>query len=495
MLAGGLYERTSGAAGQPLGGYRRRAPERTVLHELVARHAQTLITELREADPDGGGLPRYVERELAAYLRCGILAHGFARVRCQMCHDEIVVAFSCKRRGICPSCTARRMADTAAHLVDRVLPRAPYRQWVFTVPKPLRLVLAGDPEWTSWVSGLVVRSISAWQRRVARKRGIRAPLTGAVTFVQRFGGLVNLNVHYHLVVSDGVFVEDGEGPRFEMLPVPTNAEVLALLDRIMRRIARRLANDAAGGDVDEDAVPDVLAQVQAEAASTWRSPMDASTTVRGAERLRAWCEGFSLHAGVVIAEHDRDALERLCRYGARPAFALERLTWTDNGRISYKLKRPWPDGRTHLVMEPVAFLRRIVGIIPPPRRHLVRYSGVFGPASKQRAKLRALVPASDIDTEAGSGRCARSGASTATPSSTMPTSRSRRLPWADLRRRVFADDVLQCPCGGRRSVVAVVTDPSLANTLLIAVGLFSEPVTFAPARSPPQPELAWDEAS
>ena len=77
-----------------------------------------------DADPDGGGLPRYVERELATYLRCGILAHGFTRVRCQTCHDEIVVAFSCKRRAICPSCTARRMADTAAHLVDPVLPRA-----------------------------------------------------------------------------------------------------------------------------------------------------------------------------------------------------------------------------------------------------------------------------------------------------------------------------------------------------------------------------------
>ena len=74
---------------------------------------------------------------------------------------------------------------------------------------------------------------------------------------------------------------------------------------------------------------------------------------------------FSLHAGVVIAEHDRDALERLCRYGARPAFALKRLAWTDDGRISYKLKRPWPDGRTHLVLEPVAFLRRLVDIIAP----------------------------------------------------------------------------------------------------------------------------------
>jgi hypothetical protein len=133
---------------------------------------------------------------------------------------------------------------------------------------------------------------------------------------------------------------------------------------------------------------------------------------------------------------------------------LERLAWTDDGRISYKLKRPWPDGRTHLVMEPVAFLRRLVGIIPLPRRHLVRYSGVFGPASKHRAKLRALVPA-DID---------------AAPKAT---------------------------CGGGSSTtsIAVVTDSALANTLLTALGVPSDPVTFAPARSPPQAELAWDEAS
>ncbi|HWU85828.1 MAG TPA: transposase zinc-binding domain-containing protein [Kofleriaceae bacterium] len=63
-----------------------------------------MLAEVRAADPEGGGLPRHVERELAEYLRCGVLAHGFARVRCTTCHEEIVVAFSCKRRGLCPSC-------------------------------------------------------------------------------------------------------------------------------------------------------------------------------------------------------------------------------------------------------------------------------------------------------------------------------------------------------------------------------------------------------
>jgi hypothetical protein len=201
------------------------------------------------------------------------------------------------------------MADTAAHLVDHVLPRAPYRQWVLTVPKPLRLVLARDPAWTSWVGQLVVRAIGAWQRRSARARGVRAPRTGAVMFVQRFGGLVNLNVHFHLVVPDGVFVDDGEHLAFALHPVPTPCDVLAILDRIVRRIAHRLAAEARDDD-EVDAARDVLAHVQAEAAATWRSPTDGRATVRGAERLHAWHEGFSLHAGVVIAEHDRDALER-----------------------------------------------------------------------------------------------------------------------------------------------------------------------------------------
>ena len=101
----------------------------------------------------------------------------------------------------------------------------------------------------------------------------------------------------------------------------------------------------------------MLAQVQAEAAATWRSPQNGKPTVRGVERLRAWCEGFALHAGVVIAEHDREALERLCRYGTRPAFAQERLAWTADGQIAYRLKRPWPDGRTELVLPPVAVQR------------------------------------------------------------------------------------------------------------------------------------------
>ena len=284
------------------------------------------------------------------------------------------------------------------------------------------------------------------------------------------------------LVPDGVFVDDEDRLAFALHPVPTSTDVVAILDRIVRRLARRLADETRDDAVDEGV--DVHAQVQAEAAATWRSPRDGKPTVRGVERLRAWCvasRSRSLHAGVVIAEHDREALERLCRYGARPAFAHERLAWTAEGQITYRLKRPWPDGRTHLVLPPVAFLRRLCGTIPPPRRHLVRYAGVFGPAYRQRAKLCALVPARAADPSGAPTPCG--------------AKRGGRVPWAELLRRVFAAAVLACPCGGRRRVVAVVVDSALARTLLAALGLPCAPATFAPARAPPQAELWFDDAS
>ena len=112
------FERAEGAARQPLpSGYARRRPEKTVLHQVVRENLETFLAELRE---DGRGLPRYVEQEFRRFLRCGILEEGFTRCVCQECGDELLVAFSCKGKAFCPSCCARRMSDTAAHLVENV---------------------------------------------------------------------------------------------------------------------------------------------------------------------------------------------------------------------------------------------------------------------------------------------------------------------------------------------------------------------------------------
>jgi hypothetical protein len=108
-----------------------------------------LETWLRNARTQERTVPRFVERELRAFLDCGILAHGFLRLHCDACKLDRVVAFSCKGRGFCPSCGGRHMADTAAHLVDRVLPRVPVRQWVLSLPFGLRYRLARDRELTA----------------------------------------------------------------------------------------------------------------------------------------------------------------------------------------------------------------------------------------------------------------------------------------------------------------------------------------------------------
>jgi hypothetical protein len=97
----------------------RRHPEHGVLQSVVREHLESFRAEAR-ARSGGAGLPSFVERELRAFLGCGVMASGFARFRCGGCAREILVAFSCKGRGFCPSCCGRRMAALAAHLVDGV---------------------------------------------------------------------------------------------------------------------------------------------------------------------------------------------------------------------------------------------------------------------------------------------------------------------------------------------------------------------------------------
>jgi ribosomal protein S27E len=92
------------------------------------------LSEISESACGRGPLPRYVEDEFEAYLKCGRREHGFLRVKCESCQAEKLVAFSCKRRGFCPSCGARRMAETASLLVDDVLLRQPVGQWVLSLP-------------------------------------------------------------------------------------------------------------------------------------------------------------------------------------------------------------------------------------------------------------------------------------------------------------------------------------------------------------------------
>ena len=109
--------------------YARHRPEQTLLYQLLERYYPELAGLMAE---QGRPFPRYVRKEFDEYLKCGRLEYGFLRLRCDTCHAERLLAFSCKRRGFCPGCGARRMTESAALLVDEILPAQPMRQWVLS---------------------------------------------------------------------------------------------------------------------------------------------------------------------------------------------------------------------------------------------------------------------------------------------------------------------------------------------------------------------------
>ena len=474
-------------------GYQRRKPEDTVLYQVVQEHLATFLAEARERSPYGTGLPRNVEREFAGYLDCGILARGFARVRCE-CGNELLVAFSCKRRGICPSCSARRMHETAANLVDRVLPHVPTRQWVLSLPFRVRFLLARRGALRREVLGIFLRAITAWQRRMAgvrRGRGgssLRSPLPAA--FLQRFGSLLNLNVHFHLVALEGVYTRrqaDGAAV-FHPVRAPTTEEVEAIAARVADRVRGLLERRGLLDEPDADAAALEACQNAALFGAVALGPRAGKKVRRmgtGVVRPRkerpplcAAVEGFDVHANVALAAENRAGLERLCRYGLRAPFALSRLSRVPRGRLSYELKHPLDDGTTHLLFEPLELLEKLAVLVPPPREHLVAYHGVLAPCASLRAQV---VPTEPDPPEA----CA-----------TKRAKPPRRIDWAALLKRVFAVEILACAlCGGRMRVIAVIEEGPVATKILDYLDLPSAPPVRAPARDPPEPQLPLSPAT
>ncbi|MGH7347826.1 MAG: transposase zinc-binding domain-containing protein [Candidatus Rokuibacteriota bacterium] len=172
------------AAGAP-GVYRRHRPETTALYEVVRDNLETLCGAI-----DDGAvavrIPQHAWRELEAYLDCGLLCRGFARLRCGGCGESRLVAFSCKGRGFCPSCLGRRMNATAANLIERVLPpETALRQWVLTFPFAWRPRLARDGALLSRLTRIFVDTVHGFYASRAARQGASCAKTGAFTAVQR----------------------------------------------------------------------------------------------------------------------------------------------------------------------------------------------------------------------------------------------------------------------------------------------------------------------
>ena len=387
-----------------------------MLYNAIAEHLETFLASLQD-DPDAKGLPGYVEREFYDYLQCGILAHGFLRLGCESCKKEVLLAFRCMRRGFCPSCAGRRMAQTAAHLVEGVMPWVPTRQWVVSVPMPLRYWSALSRDLTAQMHTIICTTIAQFYVNQAVKRGAERQKVqpGSVTFLQRFGGALNANLHYHVIAIEGVFLDradQGLKPRFVQGEPPSDADVADVIRKISHRVIRKLRQLGyleVGIEVPVATGYDPLLNNEPELARTMAASVKQRIAFgeRAGEKVRrigsgfgyegerpelkgprcASVNGFSLHANTAIPAHRRDQLERLMRYTARGALSLERLEQDANGDLLYRFNRPWSDGTTGIKLSPLELLEKLAALVPLPRAHLVRYAGCLAPHSKLRAAI------------------------------------------------------------------------------------------------------------
>jgi len=172
----------------------------------------------------------------------------------------------------------------------------------------------------------------------------------------------------------------------------------------------------------------------------------------------------------------------------------------DNGNVLYSLKKTWRDGSTHVVLEPYTLIARLAALIPRPNKKLVTYHGVFASAAGYRAWVVPHPPEAESQQPPKTtqlpdprppapalehnepGPLAQHSASAIPP---KPRPRKPRAKWAELLKRVFLFDVLTCPCGGKRSLIAAITDHGVIVKILDHLGLPSEPPQVSPARAPP----------
>ena len=279
--------RPSGAG--PVGVYKPRRAQASPLFRLVQDHFRTLAAVYDERFAPTYGAWRAVVPEVAdKFLACGVLEHGFARVRCDRCAHEYLLAFSCKARYFCPSCHAKRLALWTLWLEDTLLADVPHRQVVLTIPKRLRTWCLYRRSLLGDLARVAARTVTAAVRTLTGEPDL---VVGVVACIQTHGSLANWHPHIHMLVTDGGFRADRT-----FVPWPahgTAALTHAFRRAVLRRFVRRGIFEA------EDA-----------------------------EGMLAWPHsGFHVHDGVWVADGDLEFAKRLARYCARNPVALDRLQY------------------------------------------------------------------------------------------------------------------------------------------------------------------------
>ena len=443
--------------------YNQRKPENTVLHQVIRKNFGKFQALMEEK---GKNIPSYVLQEFEDYLSCGDPTQGFARLKCNDCGHEKILPFSCKKRGFCPSCCGRRMNEAEAHLVESVFPIQNTRQWVLSIPIPLRMYSARNRKLINLLHGIFQESIMCLIKKKLRSIGIENTKGGGVVFIQRLGGAINLNVHFHAIFLDGGYTEeqDGNFKFHDIADLLSSEDVCWAVQRIAEKSVKALRKlgllegddihleEAESGisDCDGASAKNLIFLGERAGQKVRRIHLqcnDTAPTLKG--EMLAAMHGFNLKADKLVKSHQRWKLSRLIRYVSRPPVANERLKISDDGEtIRYVMKRPWSDGTYEIIFSGVELVEKLASAVPPPRGHLIRYIGVLAPNSAVRSKI-VLKPKPKARSEEGK------------------LTKKQRIEWAELAKRTFGIDLNVCEkCGGRVKRLAIIRNPEVILKIL-----------------------------
>jgi hypothetical protein len=428
----------------------------------VRRTQRELVASLEDV---GLELPAFVEDALARFVGCGVARAGFVRLRCTRCGTERALPFSCKVRGLCPSCGARRAHDLTTHLLSRVLPKVAVRQYVLSPPAELVGLLAARKDALSALVRCFIRAIFAGvRRRLASASAFGEGLhPGAVVFVQRFTKALTVFPHVHVLVLDGAYAEVSEDELvFRDDLGPTAEKERDLASDVERRFVRWLKR--------HDLLENEVIEPKGDEAWLSSAAREPSGLLRSTAEPRR-SSGFDVHVGRRIEADDERARVSLVRYLARPPFAEAQFEWVDDERLQLTFRSPTRAGQSRVVLGRLQLLRRLLWLIAPPRQHQVRYAGVLAPAAKLRARVTPV------------GRIAVQGVWFQDRGYEPMVPPRRRVPWAELLAKTYDVYGLVCPrCEGPMRPVELVLPPK-AEAVLEEAGL----IELHPKTGPPEP--------
>jgi len=364
------------------------------------------------------------------YLECGDLHFGFARVKCQDCGHEYLLAYSCKRRHFCPSCHQKRVVEFGQWLCTQVLKQVPHRQWVFSIPKRVRIYFLFNRKLLAKLSRCACKVLSAYLKQSVP---FDEAIPGAAIAVHTFGDFQQFNPHLHLISTDGCFYNGGTYTKGSE-PVAKDLEALFRYE-----VLKMLKTE---GKIGDAVIENML---------SWRH------------------SGFNVYCGPTIWPNNDQGLEDLARYIIRACFSQERMIYLPAkdaldglAKVIYRSK----DGRTSKTFAALDWLAQLVTHIPNKGEQMVRYYGYYSNKSRGMRK--------------------KAGTDDQVPaiSDSAVSSTAFRRNWARLIQKIYQVDPLCCPkCQGPMRVISFIEDDELIKKILMHLGLWE-----TRNHDPPQPD-------